>query len=158
MRCLALLMPLSIVLTIAAPAGACGLTPPIGPNGLPAVCHGDNALRVRASLTAGGTATTIRFGDTTADLLQGATAATFDVFPLERLGLSAALGAALGGHIDYLGTRYNLDPGAIAGLGASYRFLGRDGGSAVRSHFADFLARTGQDAGPQRCGGDIHIA
>lgn len=104
---------------------ACGLSPPIGPNGLPAVCHGDEvAVRVRAGLTAGGTSTRIDFGDTAADLVQGATTATLDIMPWPRLSLSAAGGASLGGHVDYAGRRYTLQPGPIGGVGLSYRFVG----------------------------------
>lgn len=110
---------------VARPLGACGLTPPIGPNGLPTVCRGDErAIRMRAGLTAGGTSTRIDFGATSADLLQGAATATFDVFPLERLGLSVAGGASLGGHVDYAGQRFELLPGPIGGLGISYRLFG----------------------------------
>jgi hypothetical protein len=104
---------------------ACGLTPPIGPNGLPTVCHGDeNAVRLRAGATVGGTATTIDFGTTSADLVQGAGAATLDVYPLERLGLSVSLGTPVGGYVDYLGERYDLSPGLLGGAGISYRFFG----------------------------------
>lgn len=111
----------------ARPLRACGLSPPIGPNGLPTVCHGDeDELRVRAGITAGGTSTRIDFGETTADLVQGATVATVDVFPLERLGLSATLGPALGGYVDYQGERYDLLPGVVGGVGVSYRILGKD--------------------------------
>lgn len=141
MRCLTLALGLSIVSTIASSAGACGLTPPIGPNGLPAVCHGDDTVRLRAGLTVGGTATTIRFGDTTADLLQGAMTAAFDIFPLERLGLSLALGTTFGGHVDYLGSRYDLGPGIIGGVGASYRFLGNTGLPFVHTSLTFSLAR-----------------
>lgn len=121
---------LSLTLSLAAvgaarPATACGLTPPIGPNGLPAVCHGDgNGWRVRAGLTVGGTSTRIEFGDREAELLQSATTATVDVFPIERLGLSASFGAALAGRVDYEQLRYDLLPGPIGGVGVSYRFFG----------------------------------
>src|SRR5262245_45375919 len=99
-------------------AGACGLSPPLGPNGLPTVCRGDeDRVRFRAGLTGGGTSTQIDFGDTRADLVQGAATATLDVLPLERLALSAAAGASLGGHVDYAGRRYTLRPGPIGGLG-----------------------------------------
>ncbi len=113
------------IVAVHAECAACGLTPPIGPNGLPAVCHGDpDAWRIRAGLTAGGTSTRIDFSDDSAELLQSATTATLDVFPLQRLALSATLGAALAGRIDYQGERYTLSPGPVAGLGVSYRFFG----------------------------------
>src|SRR5262245_51726725 len=116
-------------------AAACGLSPPIGPNGLPTVCHGDEPrLRLRAGLTAGGTDTEIDFGDTRADLLQAAATATLDVFPIPRLALSAALGSSLFGHVDYAGQRYTLLPGPIGGLGVSYRFFG-DGLPFVHTSF-----------------------
>ena len=106
-------------------ASACGLTPPIGPNGLPAVCHGDeDAWRFRAGVALGGTATRIDFGARDAELLQSATTATLDVFPLQRLALSATLGAALAGKVDYEQVRYDLLPGPIGGVGVSYRFFG----------------------------------
>jgi hypothetical protein len=89
------------------------------------VCHGDeDEVRVRAGLTVGGTDTRIDFGDTTADLRQAATTATVDVMPLERLSLSAAFGASLGGRVEYLGQRYTLRPGPIGGVGVSYRLFG----------------------------------
>jgi hypothetical protein len=112
---------------VPARADACGLSPPIGPNGLPTVCHGDeDEVRFRTGLTAGGTMTRIDFGDTSADLVQGAATATLDVMPIERLSLSAALGASLIGHVDYQGDSYTLLPGPVGGLGISYRFLGDD--------------------------------
>jgi hypothetical protein len=81
-------------------------------------------VRFRAGLIGGGTSTQIDFGDNRADLVQGAATATLDVLPLERLSLSAAAGASLGGHVDYGGRRYELRPGPIGGLGVSYRLLG----------------------------------
>lgn len=105
-------------------AAACGLTPPIGPNGLPTVCHGEsNSIRLRAGLSVGGTSTVIKFGNERANLLQGATVATFDVHPVDRLGLSVAAGGALGGHVDFRDQRYTLRPGAVGGIGVSYRVL-----------------------------------
>lgn len=54
-------------------AQGCGLTPPIGPNGLPTVCHGkESAWRYRAGLTLGGTDTRIDAGGRKADLQQAA--------------------------------------------------------------------------------------
>jgi hypothetical protein len=44
--------------------------------------------------------------------------------PLDRLALSAALGSSLFGHLDYQGRRYDLLPGPIGGVAASYRLLG----------------------------------
>ena len=123
-------------------AAACGLSPPIGPNGLPSVCHGDESqVRFRAGLTAGGTSTKIDFGDRTADLLQAATTATIDVLPVPRLALSAAFGASLDGHVDYTGQRYSLQPGPIGGVGVSYRLLG-DQLPFVHASFTFALARS----------------
>ncbi len=96
---------------------------------------------MRAGLTGGGTATTVKFGETEADLLQGATIATFDLFPIERLGLSAAFGTALGGHIDYLGARYDLNPGVVGGVGLSYRFFGEAGLPFLHTSLTFSLAR-----------------
>jgi hypothetical protein len=113
-------------------AQACGLSPPIGPTGLPAVCHGDEAApRVRVGVTAGGTSTKIDFGAVTAPLLQTAATATVDVMLFERLGLSGAIGSSLFGHLDYEGRRFELQPGPIGGLSISYRLLG---GSAPFVH------------------------
>lgn len=118
---------LTALLLVSVPRMAlgCGLSPPIGPNGLPAVCHGeDDEVRLRVGLTGGGTSTRISFGERSAELLQGASVATLDVLPLERLSLSAAAGASLGGDLEYEGQRYDLSPGPIGGLGASYRLFG----------------------------------
>lgn len=113
-------------------AQACGLSPPIGPTGLPAVCHGDEAgPRVRVGVTAGGTSTKIDFGPLTAPLLQTAAMATVDVMLFERLGLSGAIGGSLFGHLDYQGRHFELQPGPIGGLGISYRLFG---GSAPFVH------------------------
>jgi hypothetical protein len=119
-------LALGLAGSLASPAAlACGLTPPIGPNGLPAVCHGDeSAWRFRAGSSVGGTSTRIDFGDRDADLLQSAATATLDAFPTERLGLSASFGAALAGHVDYAQIRYDLLPGPIGGVGVSYRLFG----------------------------------
>jgi hypothetical protein len=128
-------------------AGACGLTPPIGPNGLPTVCHGDDArIGFRAGLAGGGTSTRIDFGAHDAELLQAATTATLDVFPTERLGLSVAAGVALVGRIDYLGQRYDLLPGPIGGVGVSYRLFGGEA-PFVHGSFTLSIARaTSRDA------------
>ncbi|MEO8902966.1 MAG: hypothetical protein ABI488_12970 [Polyangiaceae bacterium] len=56
--------------------------------------------------------------------MQAASTATFDLLLLQRLSLSASLGASLGGHVDYGGQRYYLAPGPLVGLGASYRLFG----------------------------------
>ena len=114
------------VTSLAAPTSseACGLTPPIGPNGLPATCHGDDAeVRLRAGLVVGGTSTRIDFREQ-ASLLQAATGATLDVMPLERLTLSGSLGASLPGRVRYQSLDYELRPGPMAGVGVAYRFLG----------------------------------
>lgn len=115
----------SLAIAIPRPSIACGLTPPIGPNGLPTVCRGDDAhIIVRVGLVGGGTSTKIDFGSESAKLLQGATSATIDLLPLERLSLSAALGATLPGRLDYAGTRFDLLPGPMAGVGIGYRLFG----------------------------------
>lgn len=114
-----------ILLTHPARALACGLSPPIGPNGLPAVCHGDDSdFGMRAGVTAGGTATQLDFGEHSAELVQAASVATFDLLPTERLSLSAALGASLGGQLDYRDQEFDLGPGPIVGVGAAYRLFG----------------------------------
>jgi hypothetical protein len=106
-------------------AQACGLTPPIGPNGLPAICRDTGpTTRFRAGVTLGGTSTQIEFAPGDARLLQGSAAATLDFFPLERLGFSASLGASLPGRLDFMERRYELSPGPLAGVGVSYRLLG----------------------------------
>ncbi|MBK7402109.1 MAG: hypothetical protein IPJ34_39170 [Myxococcales bacterium] len=135
------LVPLAICLLVptltAVDADACGLSPPIGPNGLPGVCRGESStVRVRVGLSVGGTATKIKFGDERADLLQGATVATLDVSPLDALTLSGAFGAALGGRVDFREVRHDLRPGYLGGLGVSYRLL--DGRGALPFAHASF--------------------
>ncbi|MBL8715263.1 MAG: hypothetical protein JNL79_04675 [Myxococcales bacterium] len=135
---------LLVVLIAAAPdAEACGLSPPIGPNGLPGVCRGESStVRVRVGLSAGGTATRIKFGDQRAELLQGATVATLDVSPLDALTFSGSFGAALGGRVDFLDVRHDLRPGWIGGLAVSYRLLdGRGALPFVQASFGYSIAR-----------------
>jgi hypothetical protein len=117
-----------VVLLQSAPESiqACGLTPPIGPNGLPTVCHGDESgWRFRAGFTLGGTDTRIDIGGLKGDLLQTASIVTLDVMPIERLSLSFSGGASIGGHFEYVGQSYDLAPGPIGGVGASYLLLGK---------------------------------
>jgi hypothetical protein len=107
-------------------ARACGLTPPLGPNGLPTVCHGEaTAVRFHAGLSLGGTSTSIDFGADRASLRQGATVASLDVLPTDALALTVAAGASLGGSVDFRGVSHDLRPGWVAGVGVSYRFFGR---------------------------------
>jgi hypothetical protein len=121
-----ILMAVLPILGAPAPIQACGLTPPIGPSGLPSVCHGDESgLRYRAGLTLGGTDTRIKIGGLKGDLLQSAGIATMDALPIERLSLSLSGGASLGGRIEYGGQRYDLAPGPIVGAGISYLLLGK---------------------------------
>jgi hypothetical protein len=128
-------MQLAFAISALAPRShACGLTPPIGPSGLASVCHGDeNAPRLRLGFAVGGTSTKIDFKTETAPLVQAASTATFDLLLFQRLSLGASLGASLGGHLDYDGQRYELRPGPIVGLGASYRLFG---GSAPFLHLS----------------------
>ena len=84
---------------------------------------------MRAGLSVGGTSTVMKFGERRADLVQGAGVATFDLHPIDRLGLSVALGQSFGGSIDWLGERYTLRPGVLGGIGISYRLL--DGRGAL---------------------------
>jgi hypothetical protein len=117
-RVIAVLLVAAVVVPVR--ALACGLTPPIGPSGLPMTCRGDGP-RLRVGLTAGGTSTTIAFGDARDDLVQGATAATFDVQPVEGLTLGVSAGASVWGRIDHLGVPHGLKPGPIGGVGIAYR-------------------------------------
>ncbi len=122
--CIPLLFALSL-LGSPKPSNACGLTPPIGPSGLPAICHGDEAkIRIRVGAVIGGTSTRIDFSDQTASLLQAATSATVDVLPFERLTLSGALGASLPGRVEYRAVQFDLRPGPMAGVGVAYRLFG----------------------------------
>ena len=122
---------------------ACGLTPPIGPTGLPAICHGDEqAPHLRLGLAFGGTSTKIDFGDAVAPLLQGAATGTLDLLLFERLSLSAAIGTALDGHIDYRGQRFALRPGPIGGLGLGYRLFGNDGAPFLHFTASYSIARS----------------
>jgi hypothetical protein len=88
------------------------------------VCRGDGALRLRFGAAIGGTDTVIRFDDEKSKLVQSAATLTLDWFVLERLALGLSVGTALDGHVNYRGTRYDLEPGLLAGLGASYRLFG----------------------------------
>jgi len=125
----------------ASDAVACGLTPPIGPSGLPTVCR-DQAVRVHGSVAAGGTSTRIDYGAGGADLVQAATVASIDVQPLDALTLTASGGASLGGSLRYLGDAYDLGPGWIAGVGVSYRLLGRGVLPFVAPSFSYSIARS----------------
>lgn len=122
------------VLVVSVQGLACGLTPPIGPSGLAAVCHGDeDAPRIRLGLAVGGTSTKIDFQTESVPLLQAASTTSVDLLLFQRLSLSASLGASLGGHVDYAAQRYQLAPGPIVGLGVSYRLFG---GSAPFLHLS----------------------
>jgi len=113
------------VLGAAGETRACGLSPPIGPNGLPAVCHGDDsAPRFRLGAAAGGTSTLIDFADGQASFRQAATSATLDVLLFNRLSLSATAGVSLIGQVDHHDQRYDLLPGPLGGVAASYRLFG----------------------------------
>ncbi|WP_394823370.1 hypothetical protein [Pendulispora albinea] len=132
----------SFVLLLPRTSRACGLTPPIGPNGFPTVCHGEaTSIRFHAGLSVGGTSTTIDFGDRRADLLQAASVASLDVMPLDALTLSVSAGASLGGRVDYLGARYDLRPGWLGGVGISYRLFGRGGLPFVQPSLSYSFAR-----------------
>lgn len=118
-----------VVVLRAADATACGLTPPIGPSGLPTACRGD-IPRVHAGISVGGTSTRIDFPAGTARLLQGATVVAVDVNPfvetvIEPLTLTVVGGASLGGRLTELAERWRINPGALVGAGVSYRFGGR---------------------------------
>ncbi len=128
---------------VARPAWACGLTPPVGPNGLPTVCHGESsALRFHAGLAVGGTSTRIDFDrGGAASLLQGATVAALDVQPTDALTLSVSAGASALGHVDYGGTSYALLPGVLGGAGVAYRLFGRGGLPFVQPSLGFSLAR-----------------
>ncbi len=142
------LVPLAVGLLVpsltAVASDACGLSPPMGSNGLPGVCRGEGStIRVRVGLSTGGTATRIKFAEQHADLQQGAAVATIDVSPRDAFTLSAAFGAALGGRVDFRGVRHDLRPGYLGGVGVSYRLL--DGRGALPFAHASFtysVART----------------
>ncbi len=111
------------VLALPNAAHACGLTPPIGPNGLPTTCRGDDGVRVRVGAVVGGTSTKIKLGDERASLVQGATAATIDLQPFDRFVISVAGGVALPGSLRFRDERYELLAGPIGGAGLSLRVL-----------------------------------
>lgn len=130
------------LVAVAPSAHACGLTPPLGPNGLPTVCHGEaTAVRFHAGLSLGGTSTSIDFGADRASLRQGATVASLDVLPTDALALTVAAGASLGGSVDFRGVSYDLDPGWVAGVGVSYRFFGRGALPFVQPSLGYSIAR-----------------
>jgi hypothetical protein len=139
------------VLLSAKAAWPCGLTPPIGPTGLPALCHGDGVPTFRLGQSVGGTSTKIDYGGKTSELVQGAAVLSLDVNPLrfgvlEALTISGNVGASLGGYTDYDGTRYHLSPGVIAGVGASYRFLGQNGLPFIQPSFSYSVSLATSDA------------
>lgn len=128
-RCLVGLIAAVVLEATPRAADACGLTPPLGPSGLPTVCRGD-VPRVHASIAVGGTSTRIDFPRSSARLLQGASVVSADVNPfvgtaLEPLTLSLSGGVSLGGWLERDGERSRVNPGWIGGVGAAYRFGGR---------------------------------
>ena len=129
MRTIIPVLCVAAVALLSRPASACGLTPPIGPSGLPTVCRGD-IPRVHAGLSVGGTSTQIDFKAVNGRLLQGASVVAVDVnpfvnTPVEPLTLSLSGGASLGGRLDVGDDSYVLRPGYLVGAGLSYRFGGR---------------------------------
>lgn len=126
MRPVAASLTLAIFVSSLARNGlSCGLTPPVGPLGLPTVCHGDGlGLGMRAGLTLGGTSTRLDFGPEQATLVQAAGTGTFDLVLADRLSFSGALGASLGGRLDYRSEQFDLLPGPVLGIGAAYRLFG----------------------------------
>lgn len=142
---------LGLIAGMARDASACGLTPPIGPSGLPTVCRGD-VPRVHLGLAVGGTSTRIDFGTGTADLVQGASVVAVDVnplvsTPLEPLTLTLAGGASLGGRLDTETTRYTISPGGIVGGGLSYRLGGTGWWPFVQPSFALSYASASASSG-----------
>ncbi len=134
-------------------SSACGLTPPIGPSGLPTICHGGTAPRVHAGLSVGGTSTSLRFPSGRAELLQGASVLSLDVNPLvgtvaEPLTLSITAGASLGGHVDYAGVRYTLSQGVVVGGGVAYRLGGRGGAPFVQPSLSLAYSGAAKAEGP----------
>lgn len=128
MRTAPLVASLATLVAVAETARPCGLSPPIGPNGLPTVCRGDEgAVRLRASLSGGGTRTQIDFAGRRAPLIQGAVIGGLDVTVLDRFTFTASGGAALGGRVELDGVAHSLRPGWIAGLAASARVLDGQG-------------------------------
>lgn len=108
----------------AAKARPCGLSPPIGPNGLPAVCRGESSsVQVRASLSAGGTRTQIDFSGRRAPLVQGAVLLGVDVGFLDRLTATASAGSAVSGRVELDGVSYALRPGWVGGVAIAGRVL-----------------------------------
>lgn len=134
-------------------AVACGLTPPIGPSGLPTVCHGDATPRVHGGVAVGGTSTSLRFPSGRAELLQGASVLAVDVNPLvgtpaEALTVSVTGGASLGGRVDFGDARYTLGPGYVVGGGIAYRLGGRDGVPFVQPSLSLAYAGGARAEGP----------
>lgn len=124
MRSFAFVASLAALVAVAETARPCGLSPPIGPNGLPTICRGDEAaVQLRASLSGGGTRTQIDFAGRRAALIQGAVIAGLDVTFLERFTATASAGSALGGRVELDGVAHRLRPGWIAGLALSGRVL-----------------------------------
>ena len=141
------------VASVGTEAAACGLTPPIGPSGLPTVCHGDGTPRVHGGVAVGGTDTSLRFPSGRAELLQGASVVGVDVNPLvgtpaEALTLSLTGGASLGGRVDFGDARYTLSPGYVVGGGVAYRLGGHGGAPFVQPSLSLAYAGGARAEGP----------
>lgn len=109
---------------VARPAAACGLTPPVGPTGLPATCRGESKLTaVRLGLVGGGTRTKIDFGDERASLSQAALVLALDVQLLGSLTVGASAGLPQGGTLEYRGQSHELSGKSLFGVSAAYRLI-----------------------------------
>jgi hypothetical protein len=112
---------LAVLGSIAAPAVACGVSPPLGPTGLPQQCDGTLAETPwSAGLTVGGFSTTIDFGDVRAGLDERSAVASLGYHFGPRWGVTGSMGAILDGRTTVGGRARDINAGLVASLGGNW--------------------------------------
>ncbi|MEO8878038.1 MAG: hypothetical protein ABI461_20775 [Polyangiaceae bacterium] len=99
--------------------------------GLSACSVDEHEEEVRSKWHAGAsysyTSTGVRFGDVRPDEIRHGVIATLEASPYPKLSIQVGAGAILGGSMTIPGAKYDVSPGALMVLGASYRFVDAKG-------------------------------
>jgi hypothetical protein len=108
-------------LVAAPPASACGVSPPLGPTGLPQQCDGTvTETPWSAGVTVSAFSTTIDFGELRAGLVEESAVASLGYHFGPRWGLSGTLGAILDGRATVAGIERDVGAGPIVSLSGNW--------------------------------------